>query len=269
MAVDILNETTLSEALTTETNEFTVASTANITGGTSQLAVMGTAGLEMIKVNAVPIAGRVDVVRGIEGTRSLNHPSGARVFIGNPDAFKTVAGTSPTNYIRLVGASGDFPDYALPGAKAVDGIGNEYVLCELTQTVFSGATVVISVDGNFTASVLASGTHGPCGIVVEPSTSDQYAWVQRRGFWSRAMEAGGTSAATSAYFPVAATSVSTPAAGMAAVVTSGAVAGFTIMGMFITGAAVSTTTSQTSSTGVNVPVYLNYPWVEAAAPGSS
>jgi hypothetical protein len=264
MAVDILNTTTLSSAIDNEAFNFAVASTTNITAG--QLLVVNG---EVMKVNAVddPSSGYVKVVRGVAGTEPRAHAASKRVFIGDPDDFKAVkAGAS---YLGLTGATGTLPEYLLPGVRAVDADGNVYVMVELTQTVYTGVTVVISVDGNYTAAVLASGTHGSVGVMAEPASSDQYAWAQIYGYVAAAQEAGGTSAATSAYFPVAATSVSSPAAGLAVLDTSSAVNGFTINGMFITGAASSATTSATSSTGVTVPLWLNYPYVEAAAAGSS
>lgn len=260
MAVDILNTTTLSEALTAETADFTVASTTNIVAD-KLLVIRG----EVMKVHEVPVSGRVRVARGFNGTRAIPHPTSHRVFIGDPEDFKAIKDSATA----LVGNSGTLPDYLLPGMRAIDYAGNEYVLLEMTETVYTGVTVVISNDANYTAGVLASGVHGRCAVMAEPATSDQYAWGLINGYMATAQEAGGTSAATSAYFPIAATSVSSPAAGMAAVDTSSAVNGFTINGMFIVGAAVSTTTSATSVTGVTVPVIVRYPWVEAAAPGSS
>lgn len=265
MAVDILSNTTLSAALAKDTYNFAVASTTGITAG--QLLVVNG---EAMKVNAVddPSSGYLKVVRGVAGTAPQAHKSGARAFFGDPDDFKAVK--SGASLLGLTGVAGaDLPEYLLPGNRAWDSQGNEYVMVELTETSYTGATVVISRDGNYTAGVLASGTHGSVGVLAEPGTSDQYVWAQRYGYVAAALEAGGTSAATSAYFPVAATSVSTPAAGLAVLDTSSAVLGFTINGMFIVGAASSATTSSTSSTGVTVPLWLNYPWVEAAVAGSS
>jgi hypothetical protein len=265
MAVDILNSTTLSAAIDNSAFNFQVASTSNITAG--QLLVVNG---EAMKVNAVddPSSGYVKDVRGVTGTAPQAHKSGARVFIGNHDKFEAVR--SGADYLGLTGNAGaDLPEYLLPGNRAWDAQGNEYVMVEMTETSYTGATVVFSRDGNYTAAVLTSGTHGSIGVLAEPSSSDQYAWAQVYGYVAAALEAGGTSAATSAYFPVAATSVSTPAAGLAVLDTSSAVLGFTINGMFIVGAASSATTSSTSSTGVTVPLWLNYPWTEAAVAGSS
>jgi hypothetical protein len=262
MAVDIFSTTTLSEALDSNKSEFTVASSSSMTVG-QMLVVRG----EAMKLVEIPVSGRIKVTRGTNGTEARAHASGQRVFIADHDDFKAVK--SNAQNLGLVGSSGILPDYLLPGQRATDDAGNEYVLVELTQPVYTGVTVVISRDGLYTAGVLASGTHGSVGVMAEPATSDQYAWAQIYGYHATAQEAGGTSAATSAYFPVAATSVSTPAAGMAVLDTSSAVNGFTIHGMFIVGAAVSTTTSATSVTGVTVPVWLNYPFVEAATAGSS
>lgn len=257
MAVTIFSTTTLSEALTANTGEFTVASTANMTVG-QLLVVRG----EAMKLQEIPVSGRVKVMRGVNGTEARAQASGQRVFIGDHDLFKAVKANAAN--LGLVGSSGTLPDYLLPGQRAVDDAGNEYVLVELGQTVYTGVTVVISLDGLYTATVLASGGHGSVGVMAEPATSDQYAWAQVFGYVSAGQESGGTSAATSAYWPIAATSVSTPAAGMAAVVTSGADVGFTINGMFIVGAAVSTSTSSTTVTGVTLPLWLNYPFVNHA-----
>lgn len=264
MAVDVLNTTTLSAAIGVGDVNFQVASTTNITAG-QMLVVRG----EAMKVQAVndPSSGYVKVLRGVNGTEARQHASGQRVFIGDHDKFITV--NAQARRLGLTGNSGTLPDYLLPGMRAVDDMGNEYVLVELTATVYTGVCVTISKDGNFTAAVTASGTQGAVGFMAEPATSDQYAWAQIYGYVAAAQEAGGTSGVTSAYFPVAATSVSSPAAGMAALVTSSAVNGFTIQGCFIVGAAVSTTTSATSVTGITVPLFINYPFVNAAAPGSS
>lgn len=270
MAVDVLNSTTLSAAIGAGDVNFQVASTTNITAGQT-LVVRG----EAMTVNAVddPSSGYVKVLRGRAGTSAWAHPISARVWIGNADAFKQSGfGLSQfgsgENAIALTGVNGALPDYVLPGTMAKDAIGNEYVALELTETVYTGVSVVFS-QSNHQAAVLASGAQGSIAVMAEPATSDQIAWGQVVGAVAAGQEAGGTSAATSAYVAIPATSVSSPAAGMAAVVTSGATLGAQIYGMFITGVAVSTTTSATSVTGVTVPLWLNHPWCYAAAPGSS
>ena len=267
MALDILNETTTSEAITDTTNRFAVASTANITAGTHVLGIMGTAGFEFAKVQAIPVSGEVQVQRGFHGTRAVAHKSGTRVFIGTPDQFQTVPESSFSKYVGLVGTPGNFPDYALPGARARDGAGNEYVLVELTATAFSGTTVRISTDGTFTAAQLAVGDQGSVGLLVEPGTSDQYVWAQIYGFNSYAQDTLGDSSGTSTRLALAATAASTPSVGMAATSRSShasdaGAAQNVIQGMFIVGAATTATTSATSSTGVAYPVWLNYPFIK-------
>jgi len=264
MAVDILNETTLSEALDAEKNDFTVGSTTNITAGTSCLIVQGTAGQEIMFVNTIPVAGRVTVLRGWNGTRALSHKSGARVFIASPSALKRDWGfvDRAGNVVNLVGNSGAYPSYALPGARARDGIGNEYVLVELAATAYSGTTVVISVDGNFTATQAVGGTHGSVGVLVEPGTSDQYVWAQIYGYNSFA-QIDAVSAATSAYILVPATSVSTPSVGLAVLAAATTSPAYIVHGMWPTGVATTAVTSATSSTGTAIPVWLNYPYTES------
>lgn len=253
MAVTGFNTTTLSEALTAETNDFTVNSTANITAG--DLLVIRN---EQVKVLAIPVSGRVQVKRGINGTEARAHPTGHRLFIiANPEDTKV----NTKGQLAMVGASGNFPDYLFPGQRATDGAGREYILVQLSTAMFSGATVSISLDGLFTASKLLSTSQGPVGVLVEEATSNQYAWAQIYGENAYAQEIG-DSAATSSYFAVA-SSASTPDVGLSAVALSSTEQPF-IYGMFITGAATTATTSASSATGVAVPVFLNYPYVAGA-----
>ena len=258
MAFDVLSSTTLSAALNDEDVNFAVASTTNVSVG-DILVVNGEA--MKVQVKDDPSSGYVTVMRGVLGTRARSHASAKKVWIADPDDLIRIKKGAES--LGLDASAGNFPGYMLPGSRAKDADGNEYVMVELTAEVYSGVTVLISRDGAFTAAPAVTATQGSIGVMAEPATSDQFAWAQIYGYFAAALEAGGTSAATSAYSPVAATSVSTPDAGMAAVVTSSA--DIHIRGMFIVGAAVSTTTSTTSNTGVTVPVWLNYPWVPAAA----
>lgn len=257
MPVAALNTSTLSEAITSETNEFTVASTANISVG--NLLVIRD---EAVKVQAIPVSGRVKVMRGVNGTFARAHASGQRFFIGAPDAFKA----SRESLLARVGASGVYPDYLLPGQRATDGAGNEYVLLELASTTYGGTSVLISRDGLYTAIPLADGQAGSVAVTVEANSSAQYAWGQIYGR-ARAQLVGGSSLATSAGLVWAATSVSTPAVGLAAGLASQASSNESvhIHGMYITSAASSDTTSATSATGLHAYVWLNYPFVRGLA----
>lgn len=259
MALAIFNTSTLSEAVSKDANEFTVGSTTNIAVG-QVLAIQGTGGLEIVRVQAIPVSGRVKVARGVMSTKAIAHKSGARFFIGDHDDFVTVSGSSPNEFIRLTGDSGDYPSYALPGTSAKDGAGNEYILLELTATAYGGATVLISGDGNFTARPLVGGDQGCVALLVEPGTSDQYVWGQVFGYNSYAQDSAATSAASSTYVPCAATSVSTPDVGLTAISPT-TDEQYLINGMWITAAATTATTAATSATGVAVPVFLNYPYV--------
>lgn len=267
MAATFLNSSTLSETLAEDTVNFTVGSTANVTVG-NLLAILGTAGLEMVSVEEIPVSGRVVVSRGVAGTRALSHPSGAKFFIGAPDAFKTVAGTSPNEFIRLVGVQGAFPDYAVPGTRAKDGAGNEYVMVDLTATVVPGASVLISKDGAFTASVLESTSVGDVGIVVEDATSAQWAWAIIKGFYAHAKLVGGSSLVTSLGEFGGATSVSTPSVGLlgrsSSQRSSDYLVASTIYGMFPASAASTASTSASSETGLFCSAWLNYPWAQRA-----
>lgn len=252
MAATSLNTTTLSEALTKSTSEFTVASTANISVG--NLLVVRE---EAMKVQEIPVSGRVKVMRGVNGTVARAHASGQRLFIGSPEKFQAIR----ESLTSLVGNSGTYPEYPLPGQRAKDGAGNEYVLVDLTATLYGGSTVAISNDGLFTASALKGGAHqGPVGLLVEPGTSDQSVWAQIYGYNSYA-QVKTTAAFTSAAYCMATTTVSTPDVGLAPLETLTTAAQYFIHGMFIVGAGTSQT-SATSMTGQTAPVFLNYPYVQ-------
>lgn len=254
MPATYLNTSTFSEAITTDVNTFTVASTTNITVG-DLLVAKG----EAMQVRQIPVSGRVVVRRGYQGTRALAHVSGTRFFIGSPDKFKSIW----DNATAIVGDNGTLPDFCLPGVRATDNAGNEYVMVDLTATIYAGATVVISHDGNYTASVLASGAQGSVGLTMEQGTSDQWVWCQIYGYNAHAKLVGGSSLATSTGALQPATSVSTPSVGLLAQTTSQAssVTHGQIYGMHLASAATTASTSATSETGLYAAVWLNYPFV--------
>lgn len=260
MAATAFNTTTLSEAITSSTDEFNVASTANISAG--DLLVIRD---EVLKVHTIPSSGRVKTSRGVNGSAARAHANGQRLFIvATPSDTKV----NTAGQLAVVGASGVYPDYLLPGQRARDGAGNEFVLCEFTAVHFGGTTVRISTDGLFTASVLSSGEQGPVGLLVEYVTSDQYAWVQVYGYNAYAQDSVGDSAVSSGYLACAASSNSTPDVGLAVIApttfTSATIQhGHVIRGMWVVGSATTATTSAASATGVAVPVFLNYPWVSS------
>ena len=265
MALAKLNSTTASEAITADSNEFTVASTANIAVG-QVLVAAGTAGQEMMRVQEIPVSGRVKVRRGIDGTRAVAHANSTLLYIGDHHAFKRITGNAPNEFVNLVGASGNLLDYALPGTIGRDGAGNEYVMVELTFAGFVGAGVLISRDGNFTAAALANGNAGSVGVLAEEGTSSTWVWAQVYGKASIVQLVGGSSLVTSTGIFQPATSVSTPAVGVLGLTTSQASseALARIFGMYPTSAASTATTSASSATGLRCSAWLNYPFVEIA-----
>jgi len=270
MAVTALNSTTLSEAVFAPasvsgdiTTSFTVGSTTNIAVG-NLLAVAGTSGLEIMKVQEIPVSGRVNVLRGVGGTRARKHASGALVWIGAPDSFKTIR----DNAAALVGDSNGLPDYLLPGSRARDGAGNEYVMVDLTMTAVQGATVLISKDGLFTASIITSTSVGNIGVLAEGGTSAQFAWAQILGLVSHAKLVGGSSLVSSLGEFGGATSASTPSVGLlgrsSSQRSSDYLAASTISGMWPTSAASTASTSASSETGYFASAWLSYPYIDRA-----
>jgi len=144
------------------------------------------------------------------------------------------------------------------GSRMRDSSGNEFMYVDFTATVYSGVTVSISNDGNFTAAALTSSHRGSVGVTMGTGTSDNSGWVQIYGFHSGAQLASGSSDVTSAMVAVVASSVSTPAAGMDCLAAT-TVDVHRIFDMWPTAVASTATTSATSHTGASVSVWLNYP----------
>lgn len=263
MAATALTSTTLTNAITASQTTIVVGSTTGITAGTGSAAgTIIVCGKEAWKVTGVPVAGTVTVIRGWDGTKTRPANAAVKLWFGSPNQFSMLRE-------GIVAATGDpgtaTPDYPTPGNKVSDGFGNEFILCDFTGPVHTGVVVLISNDGLFTASATTSAGNALVGVCAEQtSTSDQMGLVQVYGTCS-AQEAGGTSAATSAYYPILAGSVSSPATGMAVLVNTTSTPQKMIYGMFITGDATTAVTSAVSHTGVAVPVFLNYPYVYAVA----
>ena len=263
MAVAALNSTTLTNAIAADTNStIAVGSTANIVAG-QLLVFAGKGPLEVAKVQSVPVSGHVNLMRGWSGTTARPQAAATLLYIGNPADFKNLRDTAAA----LVGNPGALPEYCHPGVRATDSAGNVYVMVDMTQTVVPGATVLISKDGNFTASVLTSTGVGSVGVMAEDSTSAQWAWAQVYGF-VRAKLVGGSSLVTSLGEFQGATSVSTPSVGLLGRSSSQRSSGYleasTIYGMFPASAATTASTSASSETGLAASAWLNFPYAQRA-----
>ena len=265
MAVTALNTTTLTNAIGVSDNDLTVGATTNISVG-SMLVLSGTGGAEAVKVQEIPVAGRVKVLRGWAGTKARACPAAALIYIGTPDQFKFIRDSASA----IVGDSSVLPDYVLPGTRARDGAGNEYVLLDLTFSAFNGVAVLISRDGLFTAKALASGDAGSVGIICEEGTSNQYAWAQIYGAKSYVQFTSGSSLMTSTGLIQPATTASTPAGGLLGRTTSQGTSDATaqVIGLFPTSAITTATTAATSATGFQASVWMQYPLLLRVAASS-
>jgi hypothetical protein len=255
MAISLpLTQTTISSAMTATQSNIRLTSTTGVTDGD-----VIKIGQELVKVEtSESIANPIPVLRGWNGTQARAHAILAAAWHATPDEFRSLRQSADKH--GLTGNGGSLPDYCVPGTVAYDGLGNKYVAVQTTEASYAGATMVISNDALFSTTILAAGAQGRVGIAVEQTSSDEVTWLLREGYYSAALESGGTSDATSLYVAVAATSVSTPEAGMAVRVSSTSNVEQMIYGMFITGVASSATTSATSSTGITVPVLLDNPY---------
>lgn len=273
MSIAALSSTTLSAAIDSRQTRFVVASTTSINGTgslTSPQSILAIDGEAMLVQN-VPLAGTVEVIRGVNGTAAKPHANAAVAYFG----AKTLFGSVEDGCVGLLGTGGTpdgiLPTYRLPLGSRKFLNGKEYVFCDFNVTVHSGVCVAISNDGLFKADPAAASFNGAVGVVAEQtSTSDQWGWVQVYGTAS-VMDASATSGITSAYVPIVAGSVSTPATGMTALVNTTSTPQKYIYNMFITGDATTAVTSAASHTGVGLPVFLNYPYTFAVAtdPGFS
>lgn len=259
MPANALNSSTLSEALTREQVEFSVNSTSNISVG--DLLAITDSSLELVKVRGIPISGRVQVHRGANGTEARVHVSGAKFWIGSPEKFKSIKESAAA----IVGVNvSNLPDYMLPGQRARDARGNEFIMIDATSQLYSGCLVNISVDGAFTASVARGGNaQGPVGLMVDEGTSDQWAWCQIYGYNAYAQWVGASAAnsVNSTYLPFNTTVASTPSVGLDAASAITTASNYWIKGMFVVGVSSSAVTSAASATGIAFPVFLNYPYV--------
>lgn len=250
MALDRLSYTYLTNTIEPGTKDLVITSTAGMKSGDFFVCRD-----EAMKVQQVKSSSTVSVLRGVAGTKCMSHAAGQRFFYGNAHQFEAIR----QSLTALVGDAGTYPDFLLPGQRAFDGGGNEYILLDLTDTVYSGTTVVF---GNlFTASILAAKLQGSVAVTVSPATSGQYVWGQIYGYNAFVQDASATSGATSGWVCVAATSVSTPNVGMALFEPDNS-AVYLIHGMFIKSAVTTATTGASSATGVAAPCWLNYPYTQ-------
>lgn len=267
MAFTYRPTSTLSVALTDGDVTFNVAATTNIAVG-SLLAFKN----ELMQVRDIPVSGRVTVRRGWGGTRALAHRSGETFFIGTGADF----GAIRDNALGLFGDRAQIPLVPIPGSRAVDVNGYEYVLLDVAQTggIIKGATVGISKDGLFRASILTPTHSGNVGLLIENGTSDQWAWALIRGFYPRAEATVGGSIATSTGICFPASSASSPSVGLIVYTTSQASSVYAttsaglgeypvIHGMWPASATTSGTSATTGlHTGIMIDVWLHYPFMD-------
>lgn len=261
MAFAYTGSTTFSAAFDSDAVDISLTSTTGLT--TDMILVTG---VEIMRVRDIPVAGRVIVRRGQSGTPAGPHNSGETVFFGLPSSYAQLKDFS----LRLFGPTFKMPDICIPGSRGIDVRGYEYMLVDSTATIVPGATVLISKDGNFTASVLTAAGAGNVGILMENATSDQWAWAMIRGLHTHAKLTGGSSLLTSTGLLRASTEVSTPAVGLRGATTSGTTGTSVLIGatggeiyrMWPAGAYSSASTSATSETGAYVAVWMDYPFVQ-------
>jgi hypothetical protein len=259
MAFTYTGSTTFASAVSREDVDIALTTTTGVTKG-----MILVTGVEVMIVRAIPVAGRAIVRRGYEGSPAGPHNSGENVFFGLPSDFAQIK----DNALRMFGASFKVPDICIPGVRGIDVRGYEYILVDSTASIVPGATVLISKDGNFTASVLTAAGQGSVGVLMEDATSDQWAWAMIRGLHTHAKLVGGSSLMTSTGVLLGATSVSTPAVGLLGLTTSQA-AGTSgsygeqaiISRMWPASSWTSASTSATSETGGYAAVWLEYPFM--------
>ena len=163
------------------------------------------------------------------------------------------------------------------GARARDQNGNEYVYCSFsTGTVIgTGSWVTIGGGGSgaqaqaFRATGLTAASHGPVGIVVRQGdlgngvagvVSDMFGWVQVYGYYNDALLVSDAASAgtSSAQFTVP-TTISTPVGGVQ-IVSDPSTNLNRILNAFALAAVATDVTANSSHTGLDIAVWLNYPF---------
>jgi hypothetical protein len=266
MAITYRPTSTLSAAITDLDNEFNVASTTNITVGC--LLVFAR---EVMQVREIPVSGRVNVRRGYQGSHAAAHRSGATFFIGTPDQFAQARNAS----LGLFSPGAKLPDCLIPGSRAIDVDGYEYLLVDVAETggIVKGATIGISKDGLYRASILTPAHSGLVGVVAELGTSDQWIWALTKGLYKRAEATVGGSIATSTGLCFPASSASSPSVGLIVYTTSQASSVYAttsaglgeypvIHGMWPASATTSGTSATTGlHTGILIDLWLDNPYM--------
>lgn len=255
MPVTAIPSTTLTAAIDNNTTgPFQVGSTANMVVGMSVVI-----GGEMMKLQAIPSSGFISVTRGIAGTAPWAHAANDLVYFATPDTWSWTINQAYSS-LGLTGASGQLPQFLMPGIQGVDGRGNVFLLVDAGAAFFAGTTVIVSIDGTFTANIATGSTHGTVGLIVEETASTQWTWAQIYGKGLvNAQDGFATTDVTSASVAIILTSLSTPNVGVGFVSPSSTDQQI-VWGMWPTGVGTSAVTSATSSTGHQVPVWLNYPY---------
>lgn len=174
-----VSSTTLSAAIDASQTRFAVGSTTGINGLgslTSPQSMLVIGGEPMLVLN-VPVAGVVDVARGVDG-RARKHGTTATVWFG----AKTLFDVKRNGEDQLVGLAGDpgaagLPFYRLPlGVKVMDpNTGYEYRMVDYQAVFAIGDWVAITAAG--LASALSTTTKGRIGIITEVTSSDNWGWV--------------------------------------------------------------------------------------------
>jgi hypothetical protein len=266
MSLTYLNSTTITNAIAADTQRFLVASTTNITVGGFLVA-----NKECMLVQAIPVSGTVEVMRGVNGSVAAAYPALQTVWIGTGSSIGV---PNADGEVQLVATpSTGLPGYKLPLGTRIRLAGSEYVLCDFSATMYSRQPCTID-EGTWLATPIATTGRGRIGVVAEPEggTSDQWGWVQIYGRCLMQIGMSGVSPSDAANGPTTLstsvqtrfalpTSLTTPAAlGWVSDPSSG---GYIVQGMWVATDAspgdVSAVTSAASHTGSQIAVFLNYP----------
>ena len=268
MSVPFLNTATITAAITDQTTQFLVSSTTNMTAATSHLVVNE----EVMLVTAIPVAGTVTVQRGLNGTQSRAHAALETCFIAVAADISIVQQGNVKVPLRT-NDSGALPRYPFAlGTRARDARGNEYILVDPTESVYSRQPVLIRA-GTWTAEQIGATAKGPIGVLAEGDlTSDTWGWAQVYGKCLMQISMGGVSPSDAANGPTTLmtsvhtkfrtpTTLTSPIGlGWASDVSD---AGYYVQGMYVAADAslgdVSAVTSAASHSGGQVGVWLNYP----------
>lgn len=250
-------QTTLSAAMTA--SQATLKTVATTGFAVDKYLVIGK---EVLLLTAVDLtSGMHSVKRGMKGSKSVAHASGAIVTLGAATVFGPYSEEGVVIAGYADGVIGCTPTLPIGGRKIDPDSGYEYLLCSSASAHVVGTWVNISIIG--VSTILTNALKGRVGVVVEaPGAASKLHWVMVVGSYNAALFSHTAGAVTTATNLCASGTVP----GSACAQTTCDLQQTRIYGASCT---VALTTGSCPITGANPgTAYLNNPWSNGLTDGN-